>query len=735
MSPTLTSGDSPLEKKYSELLNKTCATALKQIPTLPAAGTTKFMQAYTSFNGSNSEADVIKYANSLLNRKDVQTFLGRPDSFVKGGPDASLVLCSVLIEATPVGLANFTAQGKTQEELVDNLLANPVLMRDFLVAGGATNGMYGQAMSIYTDIVKASSLLSSTKASSDPDYWDDRSQNKQAILRRLAIGTALEHAVPIKYRFKQSVTPAWGPTWDPTVGIIDPVKRYLHYENAYVSGDLDPAFEVLTAFEMRHVSNADAVEPDLTWMRDTMAIYSPDAIAMNYSVGRDWRYAETVHHDVPYTHHHCPNENYTAICSGHYSMIPALGGICGYRAFFGRITRQAFGLPTWGLTEHGHAAMTSWNPAGWNVMLGATWPWGWWGKQSGVDFHLEVQAREVRASFQKVLRGDWAALARGDAPAGTDWVCAKTCRGFGIGGLWSALMLYQKKAVVNSTSPIPTRPIGPAAVPSKVAALIAKWDTPVPIPKVTADAHGTITVPAAAYSRALTTGRVAAMKSLGKGEQLMTYGGDLYNASSTVFAYEVPVASAGAYYLTANHSTWHVDQDLIVTVNGGTDKVNLPVYYTMGYWNETQALRVTLTKGVNTITFMRYSTQQISIKEFFLYKTKPVIPGPPSAYKPRPITPPPPASEFILEPSSTSCQRQGIEDVPEDLCKAACTETAHRTYTGAKSTTGVSGCFAIMEGKYIGNCNYNSNKSASCTPPCRAGGPKGSLVGEICLRK
>ena len=41
------------------------------------------------------------------------------------------------------------------------------------------------------------------------------------------------------------------------------------------------------------------------------------------------------------------------------------------------------------------------------------------------------------------------------------------------------------KAIVNGTSPIPTRPIGPAAVPSKVAALIAKWDTPAPIPKVT----------------------------------------------------------------------------------------------------------------------------------------------------------------------------------------------------------------------------------------------------------
>ena len=112
------------------------------------------MQAYKSFNGSNSEVDVIKYANALLNRKDVQDFLGRPDSFTKNGLDASLVLCSVLTEATPAGLANFTGQGKAQEALVDSLLANPLLMRDFLVAGGATNGMYGQAMTIYTNIVK-----------------------------------------------------------------------------------------------------------------------------------------------------------------------------------------------------------------------------------------------------------------------------------------------------------------------------------------------------------------------------------------------------------------------------------------------------------------------------------------------------------------------------------------------------------------------------------------------------
>ena len=134
--------------------------------------------------------------------------------------------------------------------------------------------------------------------------------------------------------------------------------RAVH-ASAYLSGDLDPAFEVTTAFEMRQTTNADAVDSDLAWVRKTIGIYTPDAIAMNYSVGNAWRYAETVHHDVAYVHTHCPQPNYTAVCSGHYTEIPAKGSICGFRAFWGRVTRKAFGIPTWGARHSGHAAMTS----------------------------------------------------------------------------------------------------------------------------------------------------------------------------------------------------------------------------------------------------------------------------------------------------------------------------------------------------------------------------------------
>jgi hypothetical protein len=724
---------------------------------LPAADAANFMNEYANYTGYNNETSVIKAAHVLLSNTHVQAFLALPDSFGAGGLDADLVLCAVLVEATPAGLANYSATGKAQEATVDALLSDTVLMRDMLVAGGATSGglsgaapgvarAYGQAAALFAQITKASAVLSPVAAAATASRastpWDDRTQTKEAVLRRAALATAVEHAVPVNLRFAQTVTPPWGPQSDPNVTHVDPVARYMHYENAYLAGDLDPAFEVTTAFEMRHTLNADADDGDLGWMRETMANYDPDYIAMNYSVGRDWRYAESVHHDVAYVHTHCPQPNYTLVCSGHYSMIPAKGGICGFRAFWSRITRKAFGIPTWGATHSGHAAMTSWNPQGWVVMLaGPLWEQGRWGAQGGDDFHLDVQARELRTTYQQFLRGSWAGAARGDAPAGIGWDCnfggKNKCSGFGVGGLWPALMLYQKKAAVaahtlaNGSSAIPVRPIGPSAVPTKVDAYIAKTKTAAPLPKVTTDAAGTITLPAAAFAPApLTTADVNVTRSyLTDGTQLMHNGGNVYKPDSAALVYQLDVETAGTYYLTANHSTWHTDQDLMLAVNG-KKMPNVPVYFTMGYWNQTQPVEIALTKGKNTLTFTRLSTTQTAFKEFFLYTAKPAIAPPPGGgFTPQPITPPLPASAFILEQPATSCTLQGIKNVPEELCEQACLLVANRTFTGGKQFTNVKGCFAIMSGPYKGNCNYNLNTSAVCIPPCGAD----QNLGEICL--
>ena len=114
---------------------------------------------------------------------------------------------------------------------------------------------------------------------------DDRTQSKTAILHRLAIGIATEFAVSITWR--QLGPSPWGPRGPANQTnastVIDPVQRFMHYEAAYLAGDLDPAFEVLTANEYRHVADAPYHEDELTWMRETTASIRPENIARNYS--------------------------------------------------------------------------------------------------------------------------------------------------------------------------------------------------------------------------------------------------------------------------------------------------------------------------------------------------------------------------------------------------------------------------------------------------------------------
>jgi len=303
--------------------------------------------------------------------------------------------------------------------------------------------------------------------------------------------------------------------------------------------------------------------------------------------------------------------------------------------------------------------------------------------------------------------------------------------------LWASLMLYSKKAIVadasfkNGTSSIPVRPIGPPSVPSRIAALIAKWPAPAPVPKASVGADGTIVVPAAAYSPKLTKGAVTIMNSADGGDQLMHHGGSLFVPNASSLGYEVEAGKAGTYYLTANHTTWHVDQDLMLEVNGKKAD-NVPVYFTIGYWNETQSVEVDLVKGSNTLVFSRYSTTPTTFKQFTLYTKKPTIQAPPANYTPKAITPPPPTGAFILESPDTSCLKQGILEVPAQYCTEACTVLGFKA-GGARARPTPPGCFVMMDGPFKGNCNYNSNASAVCdNPPCTL---FNATVQNICIRK
>ena len=704
----------PLEPALAALLNSTCARVVSRAPEFQTADEADFMSAYAKFNGTGSEEPVLLLAKKLLADPGVQAFLALPDSFGPAGLDADMVLCAVLHDATPLGLASFAARGPAEEGLVWRLLNDTELMRDMLVAGGPANNQYGPAVEIFSAINGSSSELA-RRAPPPGAPWDDR--NQTTVLRRLALGTALAHAVPIAVAFQTD-----GST-------VDPVARYLNYERAYLAGDLDPAFEVLTAFECMMVADSDALEEDLVWLRTTMANFRPDYIAREYT----WRYTQAVHQEVPYGDPVCPN---TGVCNGHYSQIPIAGGECGWRAFFSRFARKAFGMPTWGVTQPGHAAMSSWSPeGGWTIQLGASWYYSWWGPRSGDDFFLEAQSREVRADFQSVLRGGWVAKARGEPPVSIDWVPSNP-RAYGKGGVWGAAMLYAKKIAVNATAPLPPRPVGPSVVPTKVAALVAAWPAKWPAPKVTTDSNGTIFIPGAALSYVNRSAAVSTMKSFDLlGEQLVIIDGNYVDPAASSFAFDISVPEAGERYLTANFSTWHIDIDLLLRVNNASDDqlITIPVFYTVGYWNLSQPVKISLKAGTNVLTFMRSTeaSAPVAIKEFLVFLSAPFVPAPPANYTP---TPPAPRPDRFIEVSDvTTCAKQGITDVPPQFCEQAC-ESLSFKFAGSKESVNMTGCFVVSSGRSAGTCSYNSNSTATVCPqqPCTV---DGGVAQQLCLRQ
>ena len=98
--------------------------------------------------------------------------------------------------------------------------------------------------------------------------------------------------------------------------------------------------------------------------------------------------------------------------------------------------------------------------------------------------------------------------------------------------------------------------------------------------------------------------------------------------------------------------------------------MQVPTYYTFGWWNQTQPIEVKLTAGKNTLSFTRRSGRPLVFKEFFLYKTKPVFPAPAGNYTPTPFPVYPNSSAYIEVPADTTCIKQGIVSTRLHLCNS-----------------------------------------------------------------
>lgn len=502
-----------------------------------------------------------------------KTLLGELDSFLGSDKlDAKLAKCAVLTDATPRALAEFAGQDAQKAALVEKLLADEVLMKEMLVAGGAKFGKYGKAMEIYTAIQKASPKAASGN------------------LQRLALATSLEHATPIAQSAPQSET--GGAT------TIDPVQRYLHYEKAFLDGELDPAFKNFTTWEYRHVVNCDAPDSILTWGREMLRNYRPDHIS-NPDYG--WRYASTVRTEVPYG---SQNVKYDIPTQHQYQNIIKNGGVCGRRAFFGRFILRSFGIPTWGVTQKAHAALSHWTPKGWVVNLGAGFQASWWDKDevpmSGTQFLMDTQARAHAEEYLKVQRAQWISRILGE-PAFNE-------RKKIDGGFWSSVGQYQTGLLASEA--VTLGPLGQELGEAnereqKVqSAAVSAADQQASV------RNGIITIPAVAHGKP--SGKSAAMKSYAGGMQLHALGG--FKAG-----YEFDAPQAGNYQLTAKVATVQDGQVFLISANDAKQSAETPVPYTLGMWQDTQPVEVTLAKGKNILHFeLKEGSRGVTIKDFTL---------------------------------------------------------------------------------------------------------------------
>lgn len=484
--------------------------------------------------------------------------------------DARLAKAALMAHATPTELDRFAQQGPDHAALVQKWLDDAALARQALIAGGAKYGKYGEAMQIYTAIRNTS-----PKA-------------REGFLQSLALATALEHAVPIEQRNAADLSN--------TSASIDPVQRYLHYEKAFLAGELDPDFKNLSVWELRMVVNCDAPDHILTWGREMLRNFRPDHMVAS---NPGWRYTKLIKTDVLYGSKNVKDDLPSL---QQYQNIIKNGGVCGRRAFFGRFLLRSFGIPTWGVTQKAHAAIGRWTPDGWVTNLGASFQWSWWDKEesprSGSNFLLETQAREATDDYFAVLRAQWISLILGE-PAYND-------RAGTNGGYWSNIAHYQSRAIAAALEAKDLGAIGEDLGESNVSKspdYIEKVEITSADKEVTVTENGVITIPAIAFTT--TAAKPSAFFAMAApcGAKRLHCSRDMSTEQHFIYTFDAP--KAGSYTLTAGVVTVQSDQVLTLTANGSTQPVEIAIPFTIGQWQDTPPVMVSLTKGENILRFTR----------------------------------------------------------------------------------------------------------------------------------
>ena len=90
------------------------------------------------------------------------------------------------------------------------------------------------------------------------------------------------------------------------------------------------------------------------------------------------------------------------------------------------------------------------------------------------------------------------------------------------------------------------------------------------------------------------------------------------------FEYEVTVPRSGEYSLTAQVVTAQYEQRLNVAVNDSHSEKTIDLPFTLGGWQESEPVMLTLQEGENTLKFWRNQPPQygLAVKSFTLRPMK-----------------------------------------------------------------------------------------------------------------
>ena len=495
--------------------------------------------------------------------------------------EMSLLRTAILVRGGAKGFAKFANQSDLHGQLVETLLNNKKIMKEFVSNGGPTGKKYGNAMKLYTQIM----------AGLEKDRF-------YKVNKKLAMAVALEFASP-QTEFDTSIE-------------IDPQKRFSHYEKAHRKGELDPAFTYFSTWEYRMAVNSDAPNEQLKWGRKMQMAYAPHITTL---YDERWRYSYQVTTDVGYR-----TPNWTA-SPRTYQQVVSGGGREGPRAWFGRYMCQAFGIPVWGFKQHPkNVGLTRWTPKGWmmNFQLpGSDFDSLSWDDRSGSDFIEEVKARAAVSEneyYEKVILLECLADACKEKLAKDEQF-----EFVDPNRVWRSLALIQRKIIASQVQEDSFQRTGPSVVISKIDKYIQEIDDQAPpLPFVKED-NGTIKVPGSSFKESNEKKHVRSHDSFGGGKQV-----HLINGGGFVM-YEIPdditFDEGKKYKLSILLCTVHLNQQkLKLQTNNRKTIYEIQIPYTVGEWQETEPIDIEV-ESLKTLEFYRVKASDcfgIAIKEFIL---------------------------------------------------------------------------------------------------------------------